>query len=268
MGRLKHLLKTTSELELADIIAHSENAAKNEIDLLPLATFLIHVPEAEIKLLQKNQLAALDLPLKISLFKNSKNQVYFSYSPTEFLSSRYDLGRHKSLRKFKNLLTHKIEKAAGNNSVNPGRIKLESEEGIVSVQSEDDFNTTQNRLIKNITAVPDLKLFKEIDYCKMADSAGLGLRPTMLFIFGNPAVGSVLMQENPQIGLELPVKILLWRDEAGKVVLSYNDPAWLAKRFRIDTDLKELGKMTALLRKITTSAAKAEDANSLVESTN
>ena len=56
------------------------------------------------------------------------------------------------------------------------------------------------------------------------------LRPTEVVIFGNPRAGTPLMQGVQTIGIDLPLKALVWQDEAGAVWLAYNDPAWLAAR--------------------------------------
>ena len=58
----------------------------------------------------------------------------------------------------------------------------------------------------------------------------MSLRPTELLIFGNAKGGTPLMQSVQTIGIDLPLKILIWEDEAGDTWLSYNDPRWLAKR--------------------------------------
>src|SRR5271165_7696453 len=63
-----------------------------------------------------------------------------------------------------------------------------------------------------------------------AASAGLSLRPTTLLIFGNARAGTPLMQSIQTIGIDLPLKALVWQDAAGVTWLSYNDLSWLAKR--------------------------------------
>jgi len=60
--------------------------------------------------------------------------------------------------------------------------------------------------------------------------AGLSLRPTEVLLFGNAKAGTPLMQSNQTIGIDLPLKALVWQDADGKVWLSYNEPSWLAKR--------------------------------------
>ena len=59
---------------------------------------------------------------------------------------------------------------------------------------------------------------------------GYRLRPTELLIFGNANGGTPLMQSNQTIGIDLPLRALVWQDAAGKTWLSYNDPSWRAKR--------------------------------------
>jgi len=78
-----------------------------------------------------------------------------------------------------------------------------------------------------------LNLIKEIDHAANADSVGEELRPTTLLIFGNPAVGTPLMQSNQTIAIDLPQKFLVWEDECGTVRIGYNDPSYLRKRHRI-----------------------------------
>jgi len=59
---------------------------------------------------------------------------------------------------------------------------------------------------------------------------GLQLRPTEVLIFGNAKAGTPLMQSMQRIGIDLPLKALVWQDASGSTWLSYNDPSWLAKR--------------------------------------
>ena len=64
-----------------------------------------------------------------------------------------------------------------------------------------------------------------------AVAAGLKLRPTELLIFGNARGGTPLMEADQRIGIDLPLKALVYQDDAGKVWLAYNDPSWLVRRY-------------------------------------
>jgi uncharacterized protein (DUF302 family) len=79
-----------------------------------------------------------------------------------------------------------------------------------------------------------LTVFANVDHAAGATAAGLSLRPTDLLIFGNAKGGTPLMQLNPTIGIDLPLKALVWQDAAGTTWLSYNDPSWLATRHGLD----------------------------------
>jgi uncharacterized protein (DUF302 family) len=79
-------------------------------------------------------------------------------------------------------------------------------------------------------AAKGLTLMARIDHAAGAQAVGLSLRPTEVLIFGNPKSGTPLMQANQTVGIDLPLKILVWQDAEARVFLSYNDPAWLALR--------------------------------------
>lgn len=104
--------------------------------------------------------------------------------------------------------------------------------GLEITESEFSVAETVERVKAEIAARP-LNLIKEIDHAANADSVGEELRPTTLLIFGNPAVGTPLMQSNQTIAIDLPQKFLVWEDECGTVRIGYNDPSYLRKRHRI-----------------------------------
>ena len=73
-------------------------------------------------------------------------------------------------------------------------------------------------------------LFAVIDQSGEAERVGLPLRDTKLLVFGNPRAGTPVMAAAPLAALDLPLKILVWADDAGTVWMTYTDPAWLAAR--------------------------------------
>jgi uncharacterized protein (DUF302 family) len=86
-----------------------------------------------------------------------------------------------------------------------------------------------NRLEAQVKA-KGMTVFARIDHAAGAAEVGLPLRPTELLIFGNAKGGTPLMQAEQAIGIDLPLKALVWQDAAGTTWLSYNDPTWIAKR--------------------------------------
>jgi uncharacterized protein (DUF302 family) len=75
-----------------------------------------------------------------------------------------------------------------------------------------------------------LTVFARINHAAGAAEVALSLRPTELLIFGNAKGGTPLMQSNQTVGIDLPLKVLVWEDASGNTWLSYNDPSWIAKR--------------------------------------
>jgi uncharacterized protein (DUF302 family) len=102
-------------------------------------------------------------------------------------------------------------------------------DGLITVASSFGAKETMDRLEAEVKA-KGLTVFARIDHAAGAIEVGLPLRPTEVLIFGNAKGGTPLMQANQAIGIDLPLKALVFEDAAGKVWLSYNDPRWLAQR--------------------------------------
>jgi uncharacterized protein (DUF302 family) len=107
-----------------------------------------------------------------------------------------------------------------------------ADNGIISIKSSHDVKTTVDRL-ENKLREKGMSVFIRINHAEMAQKVGKKLRPTELIIFGNPKVGTPLMQCGQSVGIDLPQKALIWQDEGGQVWLSYNDPKYLANRHSI-----------------------------------
>jgi uncharacterized protein (DUF302 family) len=104
-----------------------------------------------------------------------------------------------------------------------------SAEGLISIPSSFDPKETMDRLEAALRA-SGVTIFARIDHAAGAAEVGEALRPTELLIFGNPKAGTPLMQAGQTVGIDLPLKALVWQDAAGKTQVSYNEPGWLARR--------------------------------------
>jgi len=125
-----------------------------------------------------------------------------------------------------------------------------TDSGLTIKTSAFDFETTYHLIKKRIEDNPNLKLMFEADHGKNAAGVGLELRPTSVLIFGNPNVGTKLMQENQTAGIDLPQKIIVYENEAGKTMVAFNDPAYLVQRHGLNK--QEIAtKITQLLNKLT-----------------
>jgi uncharacterized protein (DUF302 family) len=100
-----------------------------------------------------------------------------------------------------------------------------------------------------------LTIFAKIDHAEGAAEVGLTLRPTGLIIFGNARGGTPLMQAAQTAGIDLPLKILIWEDTAGKTRLSYNEPSWIAQRHGVGGRAELIDKLSATLVAIAKIAA-------------
>ena len=102
-------------------------------------------------------------------------------------------------------------------------------DGVIAVKSPYDAKETMNRF-EDIAKQRGLTVFARIDHAAGAAKVGKTLRPTEVLIFGNPQGGTPLMECAQSAGIDLPLKALVWEDEAKQVWLGYNDAAYLAQR--------------------------------------
>ncbi len=102
-------------------------------------------------------------------------------------------------------------------------------DGLLAVKSPYPVKETMNRFERAATE-SGLMVFARIDHGAGAARVGKTLRPTEVLIFGNPQGGTPFMECAQSVGIDLPLKALVWQDEQSQVWLAYNDPAWLASR--------------------------------------
>jgi uncharacterized protein (DUF302 family) len=101
-------------------------------------------------------------------------------------------------------------------------------EGLIARESGRPAKAAIDRLAAALAA-KGVSVFARIDHARNAAEVGMTLPPTEVLIFGNAKAGTPLMQENPAIGIDLPLKMLAWEDAAGKSWVAYTDPQWLAR---------------------------------------
>jgi len=129
-------------------------------------------------------------------------------------------------------------------------------DGLITLRSSHGPKETMNRLETEVKA-KGLTVFSRIDHSAGAAEVKLSLRPTELMIFGNARGGTPLMQSVQTIGIDLPLKALVWQDASGTTWLSYNDPNWLAKRHNLGREGDATVKAMAAALDAMTKAATA-----------
>ncbi len=126
--------------------------------------------------------------------------------------------------------------------------------GIIKIKSTHSVAATINKL-EAVLNKKGMTIFKRINHAAGADKVGLQLRSTELLIFGNPKVGTPLMQCSQTAALDLPQKALAYKDKTGQVWLAYNDPAYMAKRHNLkncDAAIQKVSNALAKFSKIAT----------------
>jgi uncharacterized protein (DUF302 family) len=111
-----------------------------------------------------------------------------------------------------------------------------NQNGLIHVPSPYSVTETLQKL-ETLLKARGLQIFALVDHSGEAAKAGLEMRPTQLVIFGSPKAGTPLMVAAPTLAIDLPLKALVWEDNAGKVRVSYNSPEYLQQRHSIPADL-------------------------------
>jgi len=132
-----------------------------------------------------------------------------------------------------------------------------ADSSMVTVKSAHSVSKTADRL-ESVLKAKGMTVFTRINHVEGAKKVDKELRPTELVIFGNPKVGTPLMQCAQTVAIDLPQKALIWEDESGAVWLAYNDPTYLAKRHAIEGCEKVLNKVKGALGKFAAKATAAE----------
>jgi uncharacterized protein (DUF302 family) len=134
---------------------------------------------------------------------------------------------------------------------------VSASEGVITIPSDFSVEETADRFEK-ILNEKNMTLFARIKHSDSALKVGVDLRATELILFGNPKVGSPLMQCAQGVAIDLPQKALFWEDEKGGVWISYNDPSYLQSRHDISGCEVVLKKLQTALGGMTKAAATAK----------
>lgn len=128
-----------------------------------------------------------------------------------------------------------------------------AQDGWIIKDSKNTVSVTADKLVAIIEKAPPT-LFARVDHAAGAKKAGLELGEATMVMFGAPAIGTPIMQENIKAGLDLPIRVLIW-DEGGQTKIGYLDPASLKERYSIEGAEKAFAGMTGALQKFTDGAA-------------
>ena len=133
-------------------------------------------------------------------------------------------------------------------------LQSHAQEGITKISTTHSVSEIANKLTTIIDS-KGLKVFSVIDHKKGAESASMELLPTTLIIFGNPSAGTKLMNCDQTVGVDLPMKYLVWQDAEGKTWIGYWKPSLLASKYNLEACQPVLAKMDGALSKFASLAA-------------
>ena len=119
-------------------------------------------------------------------------------------------------------------------------------DGLVAVKSSHDVKATADKL-ESVLKEKGMTVMARVNHQQGAEKAGMELRPTEVVIFGNPTVGTPLMQCAQSVAIDLPQKALIWEDANGEVWLGYNNPEYLKNRHSIEGCDEVLDKVSVAL---------------------
>lgn len=209
-------------LEIVLTLDHSANAASVGLELAPTTVIFARLPaSAERRKLRASETIAIDLPIKFLIFEQD-NEIRLATNSVGYLIERHDL---KTQDRLLNIID-RIQDQFGTPT-----------DGLVTVQSTQSIPDTVSSLQDALVATGTFGIPLVLDFDDTQRSRKYYRHRTpapTLIVFGNPNVGTPLMQVQQSIGIDLPQKFLVWEDNSGVVNITYNDPFVLADRHSIE----------------------------------
>lgn len=126
---------------------------------------------------------------------------------------------------------------------------------MIKKKSEYDVTTTLDRL-ESVLKEKGIGVIARVNHAAAAENVDMQLRPTQVLFFGNPKLGTPLMQSNQLAGLELPMRVLAWEDEGGQTWLAYHSPHEIGDVLHIEDNTETLNMLEDAMEKLTDSATK------------
>jgi len=258
-GLLEGAINGNPALTLVQVVDHQANAANVELELRPTRVTIFGNPNLGTPLMQVNQLAGLDLPQKMLTWTDAEGQSNIAYNSADYLNGRYGLESEQAIIDTVNTALAGLASTAAGQEITPTEVTAPSiNEGIRIIQSANDFDTTYELLRSAIDTAGPLTIVSEVDHSANAESVNLTLRPTRLIIFGNPNLGTPLMQSGQSIAIDLPQKMLVLQKEDGNSFVAYNDPEYLATRHGITDQAETISTIAGALNGLATTATTAQ----------
>ncbi|WP_178985341.1 DUF302 domain-containing protein [Winogradskyella helgolandensis] len=245
-------LNSNENISIIAEVNHSENAQNVGLELDFTRTVYFGNPTLGTPLMQNNSSAGLDLPQRITVFTDENGDTIVAYNSIDYLVNRHGLSNVSTTDMIANALVTIVNNATDKDVVINSSPPILND-GIISVTSTNDFNTTYNLILDTLNSLDAVSVIAELDHQANAQSVAMELLPTKLIIFGNPALGTPLMSESRTTALDLPQKMLIYENSDGDVNIIYNNPFYIGERHGITENNDTLEMMSQALQTISAS---------------
>ncbi len=254
----KSYVSTDRTLEISTDIDHVQNAKNIDLELDFNQVFFVDNPRYSVPLIEENPLMALEFPVRIGFYNVDGEKFVVARSEDYFLK-RYNLPKSAALRSIGALSETFLKQSSKAAYTQNSPIDSLDNTGIVTLKSSKDYEETVASIGKMIENNDDLSLFESKDFSKDAEEIGTELKPLHLFIFGNPKVGTQLMQKNSNFSIDLPLKVLVEEVEDEQVLVHYQDLSFTAELHgeKFEDDLP--GKITKNLMEMLSKAISTKE---------
>ena len=219
---------------MVGVINHAANAKNVDLELSPTQLILFRDHRLEKRLLYRSPTVAIDLPQKILVWEDQESgKIKLLYNAAGYLSDRHGIKPRDYL------LSHLNKRLMQFGQLDNGLLTIDSEFSV-----EDTVKKLKTVLLDNGFFIPFIFEFTGNSHYRHYRN------PTQLIIFGNPKVGTPLMQNQQSIGVDLPQKFLVWEDKQGMVHVTYNDPVFIGKRHGLQGLDTMLGNIASRLSEL------------------
>lgn len=224
--------------EVVGVVNHEAAAASVGLELPPTQVILFSAPWRDARLVRQRQSVGIDLPQKILVFENDAGDLELKFNTAGYLLDRHNLSAGVQLRIIERTLDQFGDVA----------------DSVVTVDSEQSVEDTVAKL-RAVLTDEGFRIPFVIDFDAEAGRSSRRGARTVVIVFGNPNVGTQLMQESRKVALDLPQKFLVARDRRGRVTISWNDPAFIAQRGGVRGLETLIGNVSNALRRFATMGA-------------
>ena len=239
-GNVTSALGANAAISIVAEVDHRGNAATVNAELRPTRVVLFGNPNLGTPLMQINPQAGLDLPQKMLVYQPDDEDIIIAYNSVEYLTNRHGVGDAATIGQIRDALANLASTAGSAEVESADEGDVSRNEGVTSFTGPGTVDSVYTRLRDALQANSSISIVAELDHQANAASVNMELPPIRLIVFGNPALGTPLLQDEQSVGIDLPQKMLVYESGAGEVTVAFNDPFYIADRHDVDDDLGEL----------------------------